>query len=60
MLQTVIVESVAVSPAWSSELKTYSLDLEESSWKTNFSHIWPVAALPGPCLLAAKLVPSCL
>lgn len=36
----------------SSELKTCSPDLEEHSWKASFSHMWPLAAIPAPCLPA--------
>lgn len=30
------------------EIRAYSPDLEEHSWRTNFSHMWPAAALLGP------------
>lgn len=44
---------------WRLELESYSQDLEENSWRTNFSHMEPAAALLlGLCLPAAESVPS--
>lgn len=40
------------------EIRAYSPDLEEHSWRTSFSHMWPAAALLGPS--AAESAPSSL
>lgn len=60
VLQSLGMESRAEASVRRSELRTYSPDSEEHSWKTNFSRMWPAVALLGPHLPAAKSAPSSL
>lgn len=43
---------------WSSVIRSCSPDLEEHSWRTNFSHLWPTAGLLEP--QTAESAPSSL